>query len=122
VYFYCAACPPANDSAAKVEVDITVVSDIVVFGYVCDYRVRLGCGGRGEEHVINICGCDCLSLETSADVNAPVGFYMPETNGFQLQVEVQVPLVTRLSEAVHPFIGASIRNPLYQVCACRFPH
>ena len=75
-------CLPANDSAAEVEVDITIVSDIVVFGYVRNYRVRLSCGGRGEKHVIDICGCNCLSLETSVDVNTLVKFYTSETNRF----------------------------------------
>ena len=76
------------------EVDISIVSNFVVFGYVCDYGVRLGCGGRGEEHVVDVCGCNCLSIEISANVNAPVGFYTFEANGFQFRVEIQIPLAT----------------------------
>jgi hypothetical protein len=85
-----------------VEVDVAIVSNFIVFGYVCNYGVRLGCGGRGEEHVVDVCGCNCLVLETSANMNTPVGFYTPEANGFQLRVEVQIPLTTRLPKTIKP--------------------
>ena len=89
-------CLPVNDSTAKVEVDIMIVGNFVVFGYVCNYGVR------GEEHVVDVGGYNCLSLETSANVNAPVRFYTSKTNILQLRVEVQVPLATRLFKAIKP--------------------
>ena len=71
-------CFPENNGAAEVEVDIMIVSNFIVFGYVCDYGVRLSCGS------ISVCGCNCLSIgsETSANMNTPVRFYTPEANGF----------------------------------------
>ena len=63
---------PADDGAAKMKINVWIVSDLIVFGDVRNNSVGLGLGAGGYEHIIDIFGSHGSGFLNVPNVDAPV--------------------------------------------------
>ena len=63
---------PVDDGAAKMKINVWIVSDFIVFGDVRNNGAGLGLGAGGYEHIVNICGSHGSGFLNVPNVDAPV--------------------------------------------------
>ena len=63
---------PADDGAAKMKINVWIVSDFIVFGDVRNNGVGLGLGAGGYEHIVDVCGGHGSGFLNVLNVDAPV--------------------------------------------------